>query len=221
MPGTQAMAVAAVFALVGFLPLAGRRLLRVLVWICLAAGVGVGLLARDGVQIILEWLSPYLGPASAPQGAILSLLVASAVGELLKATPALAAVALAPADALDGLAYGAAVGAGFGFMVTLQVLGMALALIGSPLTSPLSVGLAIAGWFFRILAHVATTAFVGRAGIRGGVVTALLVACIVQFVLAMAERLPYVGVIPMGTVVTIVISLGFFLYLWSVRAQTA
>jgi hypothetical protein len=221
MPSTQAVAVAAVFALVGFLPLAWRSLRRVLVWVCLLAGVAVGFLARDGTQMILEWLNPYLGPSGAPQGAVLSLLVASAVGELLKATPALAAVTLAPGNALDGLAYGAAVGAGFGFLVTLQVLGMALALVGSPLTSPLSAGLAIAGWFFRILAHITTTAFVGRAGVAGSVGAALLAAWLVQFVLAMAERLPYVGGTPAGTGVTIVISMGFFLYLWNLRAQAA
>lgn len=213
-----AIGIPAAFALVAFLPLAWRNLGRTTVWVCLAAGAGVGYLAREGTQLVLEWLSPVTGPSAGPLATVMALLVAAGIGELLKATPTMVAIAVTRADESAGLAYGAAAGAGFAFVVTQPVLAMALALYQSPLTTPLSAGLAIAGWFFRILAHVVTTAFVGRAGVRGGLGTALLLVWLVQFLLGLADRLPFVGGFPTGLAVTIVVSQAFFWYLWRLRA---
>ena len=215
-----AIAIAAVFALVGFLPLAGGSVRRPLLWLSLVAGAAAGYFAREGTLVALDLISPYIDVAAGPVGAATAVLIAAAVGELLKATPALAAVSIGSADEVTGLAYGAAAGAGFGFFVTQRVLAMALGLIGSPFITPLSAGVAIFGWFFRILAHIVTTANVARAGVGGGLGGALFLAWMIQFALGMAERWPKLAGVPI-VLVTAVISLGMFGYLWRTRSRAA
>ncbi len=221
MPQYTAIALAAVFGLVGFLPLAGRSIRRPLPWLVLIVSAALGYFAREGTQIALDALSPYFETGPSTLGAVVTTLVASAVGELLKATPALIAVSLMAADALSGLAYGAAAGAGFGAYVTWPLLAFPLGLLGSPLTSPFFAGLAIFGWFLRILAHVVTTAYVAHAGVSGGLGGALFAAVIVQFIIGLAERMPVVSNISTGILVSAVISLAMFVYLWSVRSRAA
>lgn len=221
MPQYLAIAIAAAFALVGFLPLAWRSVLRPPLWLTLIAGAAVGYIAREGTQVVLDILGPYLDTGAGPSTTIVSTLAAAAVGELLKATPALVAISLGSADEATGLAYGAAAGAGFGAFVRWPLLAFPVGMIlsGSSLTSPFFAGVAIFGGFFWILAHVVTTGYVGRAGVSGGLGGALLFAVIIQFVLGMAERMPVVASIPTGVLVTAVISLAMFSYLWSVRSR--
>lgn len=221
MPQYTAIGLAAVFALVGFLPLAGRNTRRPLLWVVLIAGSALGYFAREGTQMALDVLGPYFETGPSALGAVVTTLVAVTVGELLKATPALMAVSIGSTDELAGLAYGAGAGAGFGAYVTWPLLAFPLGLLGSPLTSPFFVGLAIFGWFFRILAHVVTTAYVARAGVRGGLGGALFAAVIAQFVIGLAERMPVVSSISTGILVSAVISLAMFAYLWSVRSRAA
>jgi hypothetical protein len=221
MPQYLPIAVAAAFALIGLLPLAGRNVFRPLLWLTVLVGVAVGYLAREGTQVAMDILGPYLAMGADPSSAIVSTLVAAAIGELLKATPALIAISIASADDSTGLALGAAAGAGFGAFVTWPVLAFALSLIGSPLTSALFTGVAVFGWFLRILAHIVTTGYVGRAGVVGGLGWALLFAVIIQFVLGLSERMPLLGAIPSGVLVAAVIALAMFTYLWSVRMRAA
>ncbi len=221
MPQYTAIALAAVFALVGLLPLAGRSVRRPLLWLVLLVSVALGYFAREGTQLALDMLGPYFETGPSALGAVVTTLVAVTVGEFLKATPALMAVSIGSADALTGLAYGAAAGAGFGAYVTWPLLAFPLGLLGSPLTSPFFAGLAILGWFFRILAHVVTTAYVVRAGVSGGLGGALFVAVIIQFLIGLAERMPVVIGIQTGILVSVVISLALFAYLWSVRSRAA
>ncbi len=218
-----AIGLAAGFALVGFLPLAGRNIRRPLLWLVLIVSAALGYFAREGTQIALDILSPYFETGPSTLGAVVTTLVAAAVGELLKATPALIAVSTGSADALAGLAYGAAAGAGFGTYVTWPLLAVPIGMIleGSSLTSPLFAGIAIFGWFFRILAHVMTTAYVARAGVSGGLGGALFAAVVVQFIIGLAERMPVVSNISTGILVSAVFSLAMFAYLWSVRSRAA
>ncbi len=221
MPQYTAIGLAAVFALVGFLPLAGRNIRRPLLWVVLIAGAALGYFAREGTQLALGMLGPYFETGPSTLGAVVTTLVAAAVGELLKATPALMAVSVGSADELAGLAYGAAAGAGFGAYVTWPLLAFTLGLLGSTQTSLFFVGLAIFRWFFQILAHVVTTAYVARAGVTGGLAGALFVAVMLQFVIGLAERMPVVIGIQTGILVLAVISLAMFAYLWSVRSRAA
>jgi hypothetical protein len=221
MPQYVAIAVATAFALVAFLPLAGRSVLRPLLWLTLIACTAVGFIVRDGTQVVLDLLRPYFDMAADPSGAVVSTLIAAAVGELLKATPALIAISLGSADDVTGLAFGAAAGAAFGAFVRWPLLAFPIAMImsGSSLTSPFFAGVAIFGGFFWILAHVVTTAYVGRAGVSGGLGRALFFAVFIQFVLGLAERMRVVASIPTGVVVTAVISVAMFSYLWSLRSR--
>ncbi len=216
-----AIAIAAAFALVGLLPLTGRHLIRPLLWVCLVAGIITGPIAREGTQLAWEGLSLFSGLANSPSGPTLYLLLTAAVGELVKATAPLAVISFTKTDVAAGIAYGAAAGAGFGFMATQQVLAMALGLVGSPIITPLSMVIAVVGWFFPLLAHIATTAYVARAGVRGGLGFAYLFAWFVQFSLGVAQKLPVVGGIPGGLLTTAAIALWLFGYLWVVRARAA
>ncbi len=219
MPHYTAVFIAGAFALAGFLPLARRSLGRPLLWLCLGAGAAVGPIAREGVQLAWEWIGPLGGLLKQPGGPLVHLLLTAGVAELLKATAPLAAVVLVRTDAVTGLAYGAAAGAGYAFAATQQVLQMALALADSPFISRGSLALAVAGWFFPMLAHVATTALLVRAGVRGGFGWAFLFVLAVQFLLGIAQRLPLTGGVPMGVLVTAAISLSLFTYLWRVQSR--
>lgn len=216
-----APAIAAAFALIGFLPLAGQGIRRPLLWLCLIAGGVAGFFARQAVAMVGDALAPVRALAVEPASFIFSLVVAAVVGEVLKAMAPLAAIVSMPADARTGLGYGAASGAGFGFVVAQQGLGMALGLAGSPFITPASTVIAVAGWFFRILPQIVTTAYVGRAGVVGGLGGALLFAILIQVVLSLADRLPLVGGIPTGVIVTALVSIVLYVYLWIRRARAA
>jgi hypothetical protein len=213
----SAIAIAAAFALVGVIPLAGRNLSRPLFWACALAGAITGPIAREGTQMAWEWLGPVGALANNPAGSTVYLLITAAIGELVKATAPLAVVSFVPTNAVAAIAYGAAAGAGFGFMATQQVLALAMKLVGSTFITPLSTGIAIIGWFFPMLAHTATTAYVARAGVRGGLGPAFLFAWVVQFALGLALRLPVIAGVALGTVVTAIIALGLFASLWVTR----
>lgn len=213
----SAIAIAAGFALLAFLPLGWGRLGRIFVWVCLIAGALVGPIAREGVQMAWDWVSVYGGLASSPPGAVVYLLLAAAFGELVKAVAPVAAVVFSSADEPAAIAYGGAAGAGFGFMATYQVLGMALGLVGSAFITPLSTAIAILGWFFPVLSHVVTTAFLTRAAVRSGFGAAFFLMWMVQFVLGLAQRLPVIAGVPLGLFVTILASIWLLVVLWRAR----
>jgi hypothetical protein len=221
MPEFLAPTIAAVFALIGLLPLAGRDLGRPWLWACVLAGVITGPIAREGTQLVWDWLGPVGTLAGNPTGSGVFLLITAVIGELVKATVPLAVVSLAPTDAVTAIAYGAAAGAGYGFMATQRVLALAMGLVGSTFITPLSTFIAIVGWFFPVLAHIATTAYVARAGVRGGLGLAFLLAWAVQFALGLAQRLPVVAGMAIGMIVTAVIALCLFAALWAARRAAA
>lgn len=216
-----AIAIAALFALAALVPLARGSLRRPLLWLCLAAGALVHPIAREGMQIGWDWVRPMAGLADGPAGSVAYLLIAAAVGELVKVTVPLLAIVTTPADSVTGLAYGAAAGAGFGFMATQHVLRMALGLVGSPFITAASTAVAVVGWFFTLLAHAATTGYLARAGVRGGFGLAYLFVWAVQAVLGLAQRLPVIAGIPTGLLVSTVVSLWLFGHLLGIRARAA
>lgn len=203
-PPYTAVAIAAVLALLGLLTLAGRAWRRPGLWLCVLAGTAAGFFAREAGKLVVDLISPVDALATGPGGAAVNVVVASAVGELLKALGPLVLITLAPVDPRTALAYGAAAGAGFGFVVARQGVALALGLLGSPFITPVSMVAAIAGWFFRILPHVATTAYVARAAVRGGLGAALPAAMLFQGALGFADRLPVVAGVPLGLAVAAV-----------------
>jgi len=212
-----AVSISAAYALIALVPLAGRHLRRPLVWLCLVAGLIAGFFAREAVKLAAEALAAFTPLSTGPASDAASVAVAAVVGEVLKALAPLALIVMAPAGPGTGLAYGAAAGAGFGFVVAQQGLAMALGLVGSPFITPASTVAAVVGWFFRALPHPLTTAYVARAGVVGGAGGALGLACLVQFALGFTDRLPLVAGIPTGVIVTAVISLILYAYLWRAR----
>jgi hypothetical protein len=211
------IAIAAAFALVGLMPLGQGYLRRPLLWACVVAGAITGPIAREGTQLVWDWLGPAGALASHPTGSTIYLLVTAAIGELVKATAPLAAITAVRTDAAGAIAYGAAAGAGFGFVATQQVLTLAMKLVGSTFITPLSTAIAVVGWVFPMLAHIATTAYVTRAGARGGLGLAFVVAWLVQFALGLALRLPVIGGVATGIVVTAIIGFGLYASLWAAR----
>lgn len=214
-----AVAIAAAFSFLGLLPLAGRSLRRPLLWLCLLAGVAAGFVAREATAIAWDWLGPIGGLERSAAGPTGALVLAALVGELLKATAPLAAVVFVPTDAVTGLAYGAASGAGFGLVAGQKVLSLALELAGSPFSTPLSTAGAVVGWFFPTLAHIVTTAYLIRAGVRGGLGLALLFVVALQVLFGLSPKLPLVGGIPTGLLLTAVIALWLLAHLWRTRLR--
>jgi hypothetical protein len=222
MPSTSAIATAAAFALVGLLPLAGRRLARPGVWLCAGAGLVLWFVGLQAPGLVWdEGLGPLLGMARGTPALVFRLLIAAIVGELVKALVPLLAVSVVPTDAVTALAYGAAAGAGYGAMATVPDLARTLELMGSPIVSPASTAVALAGWLFVVLAHTGTTALVARAGVRGGLGPALVVAVVLQFALALAGSipLPLVAGIPARIFLTAVAAVWLVVYLAMVRAH--
>jgi hypothetical protein len=216
-PHYAAIAIGAAFAFLGLLTLAGGALRRPLLWLCVLAGAGAGFFAREAVKLVVELVSPVGALVTGTGGFAVNVVVAAAVGELLKALGPLAVITFMPTDARSGLAYGAAAGAGFGFIVGQQGVTLVLRLLGSPFITPVSMAAAIVGWFFRILPHVATTAYVARAAVRGGAGLALLATIAFQVLLGFTDRLPVVAGLPLGLVVTAVAAVGFVLSLRRAR----
>ncbi|MDR7419237.1 MAG: hypothetical protein QN178_10045 [Armatimonadota bacterium] len=221
MPQYYSVAIAAIYALIGFLPLAGRNIRRPWLWVSLTAGIIAGFFAREAVKLAAEALAPYTLIATGPTATVVNLVIAGAVGELLKVMAPLAIIMLAPTDAGTGMAYGAAAGAGFGVIVVQQGVALALGLVGSPFITPASTIVAVAGWFFRVLPHIVTTGYVARAGVRGGLGGALLLAMLVQAALGLVEGLPLLAGIPLGLVVTALVSIALYVYLWGLRPRAA
>jgi hypothetical protein len=216
-----APAIAAGFALVGLLPLAGRSVRHPLLWLCLIAGAGAGLVARQAVVIVGDAVAPLRALAVEPGASLFSLVVAAVVGEVLKALAPLAIIVSTPTDAPRGLGYGAAAGAGFGFVVAQQGVGLALGLVGSAFITPASTVIAIGGWFFRMLPQILTTAYVGRAGVVGWLGGTLFLAILLQVALGLADRLPLVGGMPAGVIVAAMVSVPLYGHLWSRRTSPA
>ncbi|MDI6772567.1 MAG: hypothetical protein QME77_08260 [bacterium] len=211
--------IAASFALLGLLPLAGSRIRRPLLWLCLLGGVAAGFFAREATKMAWDWVGPIGGLERGPAGLTINLLIAALVGEILKATGPLVAISLTPADAVTGLAYGAASGAGFGLVAGQQFLAMALGLVGTPFITPLSTAVAVVAWFFPTLAHIVTTAYLIRAGVRGGLGLALLFVVALQTIFGLAQKLPLAGGIPTGVLLTAAISLWLLAHLWRARLR--
>lgn len=212
------IAIAAAFALVGLLPLAQGHMRRPLLWACVLAGAITGPIAREGTQLAWDWLGPVGIVAGNPTGSSVFLLLTAAIGELVKATAPLAVVSFARADTTDAIAYGAAAGAGFSFAATQQVLTLAMRLIGSTFITPVSMAVAVVGWVFPVLAHIATTAYVTRAGVRGGLGAAYLVAAVAQFALGwLPGHLPIVAGVATGAVVTGLLAFTLYAFLWAAR----
>jgi hypothetical protein len=217
-----ALAIAAAFALLAFVPLARQRLGRAWVYVCLIAGALASPIAREGVQLLWDALGRYPEATQGPAGATVHLLLVALAGELAKiVAPVGAVVFRAGTDEATATAYGAAAGAGFGFASTQSVLAMALGLVGSPFITPISSAVAIAGWFFPILAHAATTALATRAAVRGGIGAMLFGVWMVQFVLGLVQRLPVVGGLSTGLAVTAVVSIVLLMMLLRARPRSS
>lgn len=218
-----ALAIAALFALAALLPLAAGGLRRPMAWLCVLTGAAAWFFAREATAMALEVLGPAVGGelSAGPVGSVVHQLVASGVGELLKASVPVALILSASTRPSIGLAYGAAAGAGFGLINAQRVLAKILELVGSPIVTPLSLALAVVGWFFTILGHVTTTGYVTWAAVRGGFGRAFLVACAVQLVLLLAQRLPVIGGVPLTLPVSMVISVWLLRYLRAARAREA
>lgn len=211
--------IAAVFALLGLLPLAGRIIRRPLLWLCLLGGVAAGFFAREAAQMAWDWVGPIGGLERGPAGLTINLLIAALVGETLKATVPLVAISFTPTDAVTGLAYGAASGAGFGLVAGQKFLALALGLVGTPFITPLSTTVAVVAWFFPTLAHIVTTSYLIRAGVRGGLGLAFLFVVALQTIFGLAQKLPLAGGIPTGVLVTAVVSLWLLGHLWRARLR--
>ncbi|MDR7554413.1 MAG: hypothetical protein QN157_02275 [Armatimonadota bacterium] len=217
-----AVAIAVVFALVGMGVLAGRRMVaRAVLWVCVAAGAIGGVIAREGAHLAWEWVSPvgalYRSVAATPA----QTMLAAAIGELVKATVPLALVGVVPSDGVAAMAYGAGAGAGFAVVITHleQGLAGALRLVGSPITTPLTTVLAVTGYLFPVLLHTGTTAYVARAGVRGGLGAAFLLAWALQVASGLAARLPLVGGIPVGRALGAALAVALVTVLWRVRLR--
>ncbi len=218
---TIALAIAAVFALAGLLALTAGDLRHAIVWVCLVAGVIAGFLAREATTLAWEVLGPLGGLSNSPAGFLVHQIVASGLGELLKAIVPVAVILWAATRPSIGLSCGAAAGAGFGLITAQRVLVKVLELVGSPIVTPLSTALAVVVWFFTILGHTTTTAYVTWAAASGGFGRAFLVAWAVQWVLVLAQRLPVIAGVPLALPVTAVITVWLFWYLRNVRARAA
>ena len=207
-----ALAIAAGFAVLALLPLAWRRLGRPWVYVCLVAGALVSFIAREGVQLVWDEIRRYPEATNSPASTGLYLLLVALAGELLKTVAPVAGVLfLDGTDEQTATAYGAAAGAGFGFISVQPVLTMALGLAGSPFITPLSSTAAIVGWFFPILAHVASTAMVTRAAVQGRFGATFFVMWMIQFGLGLAQRLPVVSGVSTGLAVTAVVSIALLM----------
>lgn len=214
------LAIAGGFALAGLLALAAPDIRRPMLWLCLIAGAAAGFFAREATTLGWEFLAPPgRGLSTSPTGLAVHQLVASGIGELLKAIAPMAVIIFASTSAPTGLSYGAAAGAGFGLINAQRVLVRVLELIGSPIVTPLSTALAIAGWFFTILGHIGTTALVAWAAAARGFGRAFLLAWAIQFVLVLAQRLPVIGGVPLALPITIAVSLWLLMYLRTLRRR--
>jgi hypothetical protein len=214
------MVIAAALALVGLWPVARGQLRQPLLWACAAAGAITGPIAREGTQLAWDWLGPVGVVSSNPTGSSVYLLITAAIGELVKATAPLAVVSLVRTDAAAAIAYGAAAGAGFSFAATQQVLTLALRLLGSTFITPVSMAVAVVGWLFPVLSHIATTALITRAGVRGGLAVAYLGAWVVQFALGwLPNQLPIVAGVATGTVITAFLAFVLYASLWAIRTR--
>ncbi|MGQ0548402.1 MAG: hypothetical protein ACT4PY_01885 [Armatimonadota bacterium] len=215
----MALAIAAAFALAGLLPLAAGDLLRPITWLCLLAGVAAGFFAREATALAWEVLGPLGGLSNTPGGAVIHQVLATGIGELLKAIVPIAVILWAATRSATGLSYGAAAGAGFALINSQRVLVKVLELVGSPIVTPLSTALAVVGWFFMILGHITTTGYLSWTAVGGGFGRAFLMAWAIQFVLVLAQRLPVIAGIPLALPVSMVITLALLYYLRSLRAR--
>lgn len=216
-----ALAIAAGFALAGLLPLIMRDLLRPVTWLCLLAGVGAGFFAREATALAWEVLGPLGGLSNSSGGSVVHQLLATGIGELLKAIVPVAVILWVVTRPSTGLSYGAAAGAGFALVNAQRVLVRVLELVGSPIVTPLSTALAVIGWFFTILGHITTTGYLTWTAAGGGFGRAFLVAWAIQFALLLAQRLPVVSGIPLSLPVTMTVTLAFLYYLRGLRARPA
>lgn len=216
-----ALAIAVGFALAGLLPLIAGDILRPLTWLCLLSGVGAGFFAREATALAWEVLGPLVGLSNSSAGSVVHQMLATGIGELLKAIVPLSVILWAATRPSTGLSYGAAAGAAFALVNAQRVLVKVLELIGSPIVTPLSTALAVMGWFFTILGHITTTGYLAWAAAGGGFGRAFVVAWGIQFALLLAQRLPVVAGIPLSLPVSMAITLVLLYYLWKLRVRPA
>ncbi|MDR7535847.1 MAG: hypothetical protein QN183_05730 [Armatimonadota bacterium] len=217
-----AVAIAVAFALLGLGPLAGRRMIgRPFLWLCVLAGAISGPIAREGAYLAWEWVSPFGALYRSAAAAPAQIMLAVGIAELVKATVPLALVGVLPTDAPAALAYGAGAGAGFAAVTTHLEQGLvgALRLVGSPITTPLSTMLAVTGYLFPVLLHTGTTAYVSRAGVRGGLGGAFLLAWVLQVAAGLAGRLPLVAGVPVGRALGAALAVVLIVVLWRARLR--
>lgn len=216
-----ALALAAGFALAGLLPLIMADILRPVTWLCLFTGAGAGFFAREATALAWEVLGPLGGLSNSSGGSVVHQLLATGIGELLKAIVPVAVILWIATRSSTGLSYGAAAGAGFALVNAQRVLVRVLELVGSPIVTPLSTTLAVIGWFFTILGHIITTGYLAWTAAGGGFGRAFLVAWGIQFALLLAQRLPVVAGIPLSLPVSMTVTLALLYYLRGLRARPA
>jgi hypothetical protein len=217
-----AVGIALAFALVGLGLLAGRRMVgRPLLWLCVLAGAITGPIVREGASLAWEWVSPFGALYRSPAAVPAQIVVGAGIAELVKATVPLALVGAVPTDAAAAMAYGAGAGAGFAVVTTHleQGLAGALRLLGSPITTPISTVLAVTGYLFPVLLHTGTTAYVGRAGVRGGLGGAFVLAVALQVAAGLSARLPLAGGVPVGRVLGAGLAVALTVILWRARLR--
>lgn len=214
-----AVVIAVAFVFIGLAPLARSHFRHSTLWVMLALGAFAFPIAQWVNRTVWDPLAFTLGLPQAGVGLLVSLFVWALVAESFKIAPVLIVGAMTEAPPRDWYVYGAAAGAGFGLFGAQQVIGYALEVSRLPLSTPVSAALAIALRLFPILAHTATTAFVGWAIPRGWLSRGLLLATAAHLLLGLIERgQSSIGIV-FGNVLFGLIALFLFLYAWTLRDQ--
>jgi len=212
-----AVVIAAAFVLIGLVPLARSHFRQPTFWVMLVIGAFAFPIAQWVNRTVWDPAAFGVGLPQAGVGLLLNLFVWALVAEGFKIAPVLIVGAMTEAPPRDWFVYGAAAGAGFGLFGAQQVIGYALEVSRLPLGTPLSAALAIVLRLFPILAHIATTAFVGWATTRGWLGRGLLAAAAVHLLLGLVERGQGTMGTLLGNLLFGLIALFLFLYAWTLR----
>ncbi len=216
-----AVLIAAAFVLIGLAPLARSHFRQPTFWVMLLIGGFAFPIAQWVNRTVWDPVAFSVGLPQAGVGLLVNLFVWALVAEGFKIAPVLIVGAMTEAKPRDWFLYGAAAGAGFGLFGAQQVIGYALEVSRLPLSTPLSVAVAIALRVFPILAHIATTAFVGWAAARGWLGRGLLAAALAHLLLGLIERGQGAIGMLLGNLLFGLVALFLFLYAWTLRDQAA
>ncbi|MBI3974761.1 MAG: hypothetical protein HY334_00035 [Armatimonadetes bacterium] len=215
----SAVLIAAAFIVIGLTPLARTHFRQPTLWVMVAIGAFAFPIAQWVNRTGWDPLAFSVGLPQAGAWLALNLFVWALVAEAFKFAPVLIVGAMTEAPPRDWFIYGAAAGAGFGFFGAQQVIGYALEVSRLPLSTWWSVVLAIFLRLFPILAHIATTAFVGWAAPRGWLGRGLLAATTAHLLLGLVERgQGAIGTL-LGNLLFAFVALFLFLYAWTLRDQ--